>query len=368
MPLSDVRHQDAPQRYIQRAMRTGRLPHGLIFAGPDGVGKQLFAERLAGVLLCQSPIDHDGVQDACGKCVNCDMSGAGTHPDFHLVHRLLNKFHPSATVRARKATQLSIAVIRHFVIGPIGMRPSHAAAKVFVIAEAELMNAEAQNAMLKTLEEPPNNSHIILIARSADGLLETIRSRCQLVQFASLPTAFVRERLHAAQPKLDDAESHFIAELAGGSIGRAIWLASIGLHEQIETTAGTIVEAMRDPVAAGAGTANAAKALSDRIKTDDDTDAASDTNLARLGQSTQIALITSLLRESLRIAVGVEPAPFMPSQLARIAAQSSPRALSDAIRSLNTADFYVSRSANTNLIFDSIGIAIRRAFERKSAA
>lgn len=368
MPLSDVQHQDAPQRNIQRAMRTGRLPHGLIFAGPDGVGKQMFAEQLAAVLLCLSPIDREGIRDACGACGNCNMSNAGTHPDMHVVHRRLNKFHPNATVRARKATQLSIDVIRHFVIGPVGMRPSHAESKVFVIAEAELMNAEAQNAMLKTLEEPPNNSHILLIAKSADSMLETIRSRCQVVQFGALPTGFVRERLAAARPALNEQHSHFIAEMAGGSIGRAIWLASIGIHDQIDEATGIILEALRDPVAAGANTANAAKALSERIKSDDDSDAAVDTNLARLGQSTQIALITSLLREALRIAVGVEPAAFMPNQLSRIAAQTSTRTLSDAIRALNTADFYVGRSANTGLIFDSIGIAIRRAFERKSAA
>lgn len=368
MPLSDVLHQAGPQRYVQKAIRAGRLPHALIFAGPEGIGKQMFAERLAALLLCETPTDTDGAFDACGQCVNCELSNAGTHPDYHVVHRLLNKFHPDANVRSRKATQLSIDVIRHFLIGPVGMRPSHATHKVFVIAEADRMNADAQNATLKTLEEPPNNSHLILIASSADSLLETIRSRCQVVQFSSLPTPFVREKLAAAQRNLSDPQAHFIAEMADGSIGRAVWLASIGIHDVVDEAAGIMLEAMRDPVAAGAAAANAAKALADKIKTGDETDADKDTNLQRLGQTTQIALLTAILRECLRLTVGLQPAPLLPDRLSRIAANASSGNIAAAIKSLNTADFYVGRSANTNLIFDSIGIALRRAFERKSAA
>lgn len=368
MPLSDVLHQHGPQNYVQRALRSGRLPHALIFAGPDGVGKQMFAERLAALLLCEKPAEANGAFDACGACVNCELSQAGTHPDYHVVYRQLNKYHPNPTIRARKATQLGIDVIRHFLISPVGMRPSHATHKVFVVAEAELMNADAQNAMLKTLEEPPNNSHLILVTKSADSLLETIRSRCQLVRFGSLPTDFVREQLAVARPELSDAPAHFVAEMADGSIGRAVWLASIGIHEQVDAAAGIILDALRDPVAAGAAAAAAAKEMSEKIKSGDESDAAIDTNLARLGQTTQIALLTMLLRECLRIAVGLPAAPYVPDRLQRLAAQANAHPISQAIRTLNTADFYVGRSVNAGLTFDSVGIALRRAFERKTAA
>ncbi|HPF37903.1 MAG TPA: DNA polymerase III subunit [Phycisphaerae bacterium] len=368
MPLSEVLHQEGPQRYVQQALRSGRLPHALIFAGPDGVGKRMFAERLAALLLCETPSKSKEAVDACGACVNCELSRAGTHPDFHVVHRLLAKFHPSDTVRRRKATQLGIDVIRHFLIGPVGMRPSHASHKVFVVNEAELMNAEAQNATLKTLEEPPNNSHLILIAKSADAMLETIRSRCQTIQFASLPTAFVREKLAEAQGGLSDDQAHFISEMTDGSIGRAVWLASIGIQDMVSDAAAMILEAQRDPVAAAATASDAAKSLSEKIKTGDDLDDGVDTNLQRLGQTTQIALLTALLRECMRLSVGLEPAPLLPDSLRGAAAGATTAHIAAAIRSLNTADFYVGRSANTNLIFDSIGIALRRAFERQTAA
>lgn len=368
MPLSDVLHQDGPQQYVQRAIRSARLPHALIFAGPDGVGKQMFAERVAALLLCEKPIESNDAIDACGVCPSCELSKAGTHPDYHVVYRQLNKFHPDPLVRNRKATQLSIDVIRHFLIGPVGMRPSHAEHKVFVVQEAERMNPAAQNATLKTLEEPPNNSHLILIAKSADALLETIRSRCQVVRFGSLPTAFVREKLAASRRELSESQSQFLAEMAAGSIGQADWLASVGIHEQLDEAAGIILDALRDPVAAGAAASNAAKALADKIKSDDEVDASADTNLARLGQTTQIALLTALLRECLRVAAGIAPPPYLPEQLKRIGSRATTSTLASAIRSLSTADFYVGRSVNANLIFDSVGIALRRAFERKTAA
>jgi len=363
MPLSDVRHQDAAQAYVQRAMRCGRLPHALIFAGPSGVGRQLFAERLARRLLCSAPLEagDDRAIDACGACIHCIMMAGGTHPDYHVVHRLLNKYHADSAVRNRKATRLSIDVVRQFLIDPIGKRPSHAAAKVFVVVEAELANPEAQNALLKTLEEPPNNSHLVLIATSADALLETVRSRCQIVRFGALPIDFVRAHLAEAHPNLSDAHAAFLAEMSGGSVGQALWMAAIGMHERIGEAAALIESAIKDPVAAGVTAGNLAKAISEQIKTEDDD--RGDTNLNRLGQSGVIALLSALLRSALRVASGAAPIAGVSKRLDALAATARPGALAQALRALNTADFYVSRSVNAGLTFDSVGIAIRRGMK-----
>ncbi len=361
MPLSDVQHQPAAQRFAERALRAGRLPHGLIFAGPAGIGRQLFAERLAQVLLCAAPVTSpDGATDACGQCSNCTMMAAGSHPDYRVVHRMLNKFHPDSAVRKRKATQLGIDIVRHFLIDPIGKRPSHAASKVFVVLEAELANAESQNALLKTLEEPPNNSHIILIATSADGLLETIRSRCQTVRFSALPLEFVRAQLMAAHPQLTALQAQFLSELADGSIGQALWMASIGIHGRLEDAVTLIESALRDPVAAGAAAAAMAKAITDQIKSGDDESA--DTNLVRLGQSTVLALLSALLRLAMRDASGVSDSPSVSPRLSAMATRARPAAIADAIRALGTAEFYVGRSVSASVTFDSVGIAIRRGF------
>lgn len=360
MPLSDVQHQPAAQQFVQRAMRCDRLPHGMIFAGPSGVGRQLFASRLAQLLLCSSQLESDDDQtiDACGACDHCIMMAAGTHPDYHVVHRLLNKYHSDSTVRNRKATRLGIDVVRQFLIDPIGKRPSHAAAKVFVVAEAELANPEAQNALLKTLEEPPNNSHVILIATSADAMLETVRSRCQTVRFDALPIDFVRERLTATHTKLTDAHATFLAELSGGSIGEAMWMASVGMHERIDDAVMLIESALKDPVAAGVSAGALAKTISEQIKSDDDD--RGDTNLNRLGQTSVIALLSALLRDAMRTAGGHHPNASVSRRLDALATTARPGALAVAIRALNQAEFYVGRSVNSGLTFDSIGIAIRR--------
>src|SRR5206468_9755720 len=103
-------------------------------------------------------------RDACGECIDCQLFRQGGHPDFHRIHRTLNKHHPDKAIQRRKALDLSVDVIRHFLLDCIGLSPSRQCAKIFVIAESELLSSPAQNAMLKTLEEPRGHSYLIFIA------------------------------------------------------------------------------------------------------------------------------------------------------------------------------------------------------------
>ena len=126
MSLFDVRHQARALRVLLRAMSAGRMPHAYIFAGPEGVGKEMLADRLARRLLCGAPIDRPlppelaadlpggRVPDACGVCDDCRIAAAGTHPDLHLVHRQLSRQHPDAAVRKQQAvsyTHLTLPTI-----------------------------------------------------------------------------------------------------------------------------------------------------------------------------------------------------------------------------------------------------------------
>ena len=102
MPLADVCHQESAQNLVQRALLSARMPHAYILHGPDGVGKELFARRVAAVLLCEAPVTvAPGGRDACGACQSCHLVDADNHPDLHVVHRLLNAYHPDALVRNR---------------------------------------------------------------------------------------------------------------------------------------------------------------------------------------------------------------------------------------------------------------------------
>ena len=236
--LSDVLHQSRAQRLIQQSLASDRFPHAFIFHGPDGVGKETFARGVAKLLLCESPQvatdsadSGSGAKDSCGSCRSCTLVDAGNHPDLHLVYRQLAAHHPDATVRGRKALDLGVDVVRHFVIDAVGLRPTVGPVKVFIIREADKITPAAQNALLKTLEEPPETTILILVASAADRLLATTRSRCQLIGFASLPTEFVAQRLTELAEGVDSERAGLLATLAQGSLGRALTYAQDGFAE-----------------------------------------------------------------------------------------------------------------------------------------
>ena len=227
--LSDIVGQDAAIERLGRALSGRRRPHAQLFAGPAGVGRRTTAVAYARAMLCAEPSAAGTIPRACGQCPDCTMQAAGTHPDFHLVYKELARYHDDAGVRARLMQDLGIDVIRSFLIGPSARAPARGRGKVFVVLEAELMSIPAQNALLKTLEEPPKNVSLILICRRPEQMLPTTRSRCSLVRFGALPREFVIERLRDDGVEADEAS--FWATYTGGSLGRAMKLANQGFYE-----------------------------------------------------------------------------------------------------------------------------------------
>jgi hypothetical protein len=196
------------------------------------VGKQTTAVEFARLLLCAKPqaLPNAGrlgdlpadfqLHQACGACQTCRTVSAGTCPDFALVAKELARFHDDPGVRERKLQELGIDVIRQFLIDPAYRAAVGGRGKVLVVLEAELMSTEAQNALLKTLEEPPSGVSLILLTANAQDLLPTTRSRCQLVRFGRLDEQFVRQQLLAAG--VEEAPAGFYAALSQGSIGLAL--------------------------------------------------------------------------------------------------------------------------------------------------
>jgi DNA polymerase-3 subunit delta' len=193
-----------------------RLPHGLIFAGPVGVGKATTADAMAALFLCEKPTKAG----ACGKCPSCHLLVAGTHPDYHvLVKEMIRAYKPDS-----KATGMGIDVVREELVRRAGSKTAMGQGKVFVIEQAELMTPDAQNASLKTLEEPSGRTLIVLLTDAELSLLPTIRSRCQVVRFAKLGDEIVSRELQKRQIGKQDATD--AAGFADGSLGLALrWLA-----------------------------------------------------------------------------------------------------------------------------------------------
>jgi DNA polymerase-3 subunit delta' len=154
---------EKPWRPMAAALDAGRVAHGLLITGIRGVGKRRFAARLAAALLCQA---RDAHGDACGACTTCRQRLAGTHPD---VSRLAPE-EGSQTIKVEQ--------IRRFA-QTLHLTPQHTTGRLGWIDPADALTPEAANSLLKTLEEPPLGSHLLLISEQPSKLLPTIRSRCQ---------------------------------------------------------------------------------------------------------------------------------------------------------------------------------------------
>ncbi len=235
MRWADIRHQDRAVGLLRRTLSGGRLHHAYLFEGPDGVGKERTALALAARLLCQAPgLAPDA--DACGACHACHMLAVGTHPDFLVVHRGLHKLHPSKAVQRRRGLFLTIDLVRHFLIEPIGVMPTQGRWRVFVVRDAERLNEDAQNALLKTLEEPPPHTRLVLLTSAPLRLLPTIRSRCQRVPFDRLPDEFVAGALEQRLGLARDAAAA-LARLSDGRLGVAEAWARWGVLDELPAVA-----------------------------------------------------------------------------------------------------------------------------------
>ena len=210
---------------LQNALKRGRIGHALCIAGKPGTGRKLISYALAKAMQCENR--HGS--DSCGVCASCVSLEAGTHPDIFRI-------------RSDKSS-VGVDIVRERIIDEMAHRPHRYPYKIFVVEEASSLTIQAQNAMLKTLEEPYGYGVIILVAERADSLLPTIRSRCLTYSTRPVHDSMIVEYLKRnAQVELIYAEK--FARLAHGSIGRAMSLTSDdefrALHECTAELAGRL--------------------------------------------------------------------------------------------------------------------------------
>jgi len=208
-----------------------RLPHALLFCGPPGIGKALLARRFVARLACEG-----GAAEPCGECAACCQIGAGTHPDLLLIGA------PDRTRKDVRRKEIGIAQARElkrFVL----LQTVAAPAKLAIVDDADRLSTAAQNALLKTLEEPPGAALLILISASPGALLTTIRSRCQRILFRPLPEVAVRAALVAAGVPVDELD-HLVGE-ADGSPGRALTLRECWPDEARHEVLGLLADLQR---------------------------------------------------------------------------------------------------------------------------
>ncbi len=196
--------QPAVRTALAAALRHGPS-HAYVFVGPTGSGKAAVARALAATLLSTGA---DDPADAARRA----LLDPSPHPDL--------------TWLRPPGNQHLVEEVRREVIGAISYRPFEGERRVFVIEAADAMAEESQNALLKTLEEPPGYAHLILITAEPAALLDTVLSRCAAIRFAPLPPESLQRRLAAELPGRADDELEALALLAGGDLGRARLLGS----------------------------------------------------------------------------------------------------------------------------------------------
>jgi DNA polymerase III subunit delta' len=204
---------------LRRMLRQGRVPGALLFAGEEGLGKKLFALELARALNCAARV---GVE-ACGVCPACVRIGKIQYPsgderdDFKKV---IWSEHKDVGLVLAYSREIFVDAIRNLEYES-NFRPAEGAARVFIVEEAEKLNPESSNALLKTLEEPPPTTHIILITSRPASLLPTIRSRSQVVRFAPLRAREIEEFMVKSRRRSGE-EAKLAAQLASGRPGQAV--------------------------------------------------------------------------------------------------------------------------------------------------
>jgi DNA polymerase III subunit delta' len=202
---------------LSRAIAQDSLPPSLLLAGPAGIGKRRVAMAVAAAVNCLQPRHSAEIErDACGECTACKRIARGVHPDIILIE-------PGDT------GTIKIEQVRD-VIDRAGYRPFEGRRRVVVIDEADAMVPAAQNALLKTLEEPPSASIFILVSSMADALLPTVRSRCPRLRFGSLSPAEVADVL-VRDHEYTASEARAAAADADGSVGRALSAESADLTD-----------------------------------------------------------------------------------------------------------------------------------------
>jgi DNA polymerase-3 subunit delta' len=222
--FGDVIGQRAAMKILEDACRAGKLHHCWIFHGPYGVGKFRAALAFAAVVL--DPTSESGLMGEFAPDADSQVQKllkAGVHPDLHVVTKELALFNDEKSVRESKLLAIPKQVIEDHVIEPAKLsatlKHTSLASKVFIIDEAELLNLNSQNALLKTLEEPPESTIIILVTSNESALLPTIRSRGQRVFFQPLAERDMHAWLKTISDPPEGEESGWLMSFAAGSPG-----------------------------------------------------------------------------------------------------------------------------------------------------
>lgn len=212
-----VGHKDI-LKYISSAVENNRVSHAYILNGERGSGKKMLANLFAMTLLCET-----GDNEPCGKCHSCKQAESGNHPDI-------------IRVTHEKPNSISVDDIRTQVNNTMDIKPYQGPYKVYIIPQADMMTPQAQNAILKTIEEPPSYAVFLLLTENAETLLPTINSRCVMLKLRNIKDTLIKKYL-MENLEIPDYKADMCTAFAQGNMGRAIMLANSDHFNEIREEA-----------------------------------------------------------------------------------------------------------------------------------
>ena len=221
-----VGHKDI-LKYISSAVENNRVSHAYILNGERGSGKKMLANLFAMTLLCET-----GDNEPCGKCHSCKQAESGNHPDI-------------IRVTHEKPNSISVDDIRTQVNNTVDIKPYQGPYKVYIIPQADMMTPQAQNAILKTIEEPPSYAVFLLLTENAETLLPTINSRCVMLKLRNIKDTLIKKYL-MENLEIPDYKADMCTAFAQGNMGRAIMLANSDHFNEIREEAVQLLKHIKE--------------------------------------------------------------------------------------------------------------------------
>lgn len=206
--LDNILGNDSLKEHFKVAVKQNKVAHAYIIEGENGSGKKMIASAFSKILQCENRLQQKGQTDACGSCASCIQIEHKNHPDVIWVHH-------------EKPGVISVGEIREQVINTMDIMPYKGPYKIYIIAEAEKMNLAAQNAVLKTIEEPPGYGIILLLTTNRGAFLPTILSRCITLSMKPVEDEIIRKYL-IQKFRISEQTANFCAGFSMGNIGKAV--------------------------------------------------------------------------------------------------------------------------------------------------
>ncbi len=219
--FADIIDQNQIVNHMQNAIKTEKLSHAYIISGPEGSGKKMLANTFAQTIMCEDRKDVGNMLESCRECHSCKQAESGTHPDIRIITH-------------EKPKTIGIDDIREQVCDDVYIKP-YSDHKIYIIPDGEMMTVQAQNAILKTLEEPPAYAVIIILTSNIDAFLPTILSRCIIFPVKPVRDDLILKYL-MEKKKIVDYKARLCVSFAQGNVGKAVLLSENEGFERLKNS------------------------------------------------------------------------------------------------------------------------------------